>query len=128
LFEGWTVSVSQQQTSKPIYKVVALQAILVLVTALAATFLFDGLKGLSAAVGGAIAVTGSLMYALLVAGKSGDAASVLKAHFVAEMVKVFITVVLFALALLLFHSASMLWLIAGFALATLAYWLALLIV
>lgn len=122
------MSVSQQQTSKPIYKVVALQAILVLVIALAATFLVDGLKGLSAAIGGAIAVTGSLMYALLVAGKSGDASSVLKAHFVAEMVKVFITVVLFALALLLFHSASMLWLIAGFALATLAYWLALLIV
>jgi ATP synthase protein I len=44
------------------------------------------------------------------------------------MVKIFITAVLFALALLLFHSASTLWLIVGFAMATLAYWLALLVV
>jgi ATP synthase protein I len=122
------VSVSQQQTSKPIFKVVVLQAFLVVAIALAATFLTDGLKGLSAAIGGAIAVIGSLMYAMLVVGKTGDAASVMKAHFIAEMVKVFITVVLFALALLLFHSASMVWLIAGFAVATLAYWLALLFV
>lgn len=105
-----------------------LQAFLVVAIALAATFLTDGLKGLSAAIGGAIAVIGSLMYAMLVVGKTGDAASVMKAHFIAEMVKVFITVVLFALALLLFHSASMVWLIAGFAVATLAYWLALLFV
>ena len=122
------MSVSQQQTSKPIFKVVVLQAFLVVAIALAATFLTDGLKGLSAVIGGAIAVIGSLMYAMLVVGKTGDAASVMKAHFIAEMVKVFITVVLFALALLLFHSASMVWLIAGFAVATLAYWLALLFV
>lgn len=93
-----------------------------------ATYFADGLRGLSAGIGGAIAVAGSLMYALLVAGKTGDAASIMKAHFVAEMVKIFITVVLFALVLLVFHSASMVWLIAGFAVATLAYWLALLFV
>jgi ATP synthase protein I len=122
------VSVSQQQTSKPIFKVVVLQACLVLAVASMATFFSDGLRGLSAGIGGAIAVVGSLMYALLVSGKTGDAASVMKAHFVAEMVKIFITVVLFVLALLLFHSASMVWLIAGFAVATLAYWLALLFV
>jgi len=122
------VSVSQQQTSKPIFRVVVSQACLVLAVASMATYFADGLRGLSAGIGGAIAVAGSLMYALLVAGKTGDAASVMKAHFVAEMVKIFITVVLFALVLLVFHSASMVWLIAGFAVATLAYWLALLFV
>lgn len=119
---------SEQQTSKPIYKVVALQAIIVMALAIATTFYADGQKGLSAAVGGTIAVIGSLLYAMIVSGRVGDASSVLKAHFRAEMAKIFITVVLFLLALLLFHSASMPWLIAGFAVATLAYWLALLIV
>ncbi len=119
---------SEQQTSKPIYKVVALQACIVIALAIAITIFADGLQGLSAAVGGAIAVIGSLLYAMIVVGKTGDASSILKAHFRAEMVKIFITVVLFLLALLLFRSASMLWLITGFAMATLAYWLALLIV
>ena len=119
---------SEQQTSKPIYKVVALQAFIVIALAIAITIFADGLQGLSAAVGGAIAVIGSLLYAMIVVGKTGDASSILKAHFRAEMVKIFITVVLFLLALLLFRSASMLWLITGFAMATLAYWLALLIV
>lgn len=122
------MSGSGQETSKPIYKVVVLQAIVVLALAIAIAALSDSHKGLSSAVGGAIAVIGSLMYAMIVVGKTGDASSVLKAHFRAEMVKIFITAVLFALVLLLFSSAAMLWLIVGFAMATLAYWLALLVV
>jgi len=119
---------SEQQTSKPVYKVVALQAVIVVVLAIATAVWANDQKGLSAAVGGAIAVAGSLLYATIVSGRSGDAASILKAHFRAEMAKIFITVVLFLLALLLFRSASMLWLIGGFAVATLAYWVALLVV
>jgi ATP synthase protein I len=124
------VSSSEQQTStsKPIYKVVALQAVIVMMLAIATIVFADGHKGLSSAIGGAIAVIGSLMYAMIVTGRVGDASSILKAHFRAEMVKIFITAVLFVLALLLFPSAAMLWLIVGFAMATLAYWLALLIV
>jgi ATP synthase protein I len=121
-------SEQQLSASKPIYKVVALQAVIVVVLAVATTLYADGNKGLSAAVGGAIAVIGSLIYAMIVAGRVGDASSILKAHFRAEMAKIFIIAVLFVLALLLFHSASMTWLIAGFAVATLAYWLALLVV
>jgi len=114
--------------SKPIYKVVALQAVIVIVLAIAVAAFADEQKGFSSALGGAIAVIGSLIYAMIVAGRTGEAASVLKAHFRAEAAKIFITVVLFILVLLLFHSASMMWLIAGFAMATAAYWLALLIV
>jgi ATP synthase protein I len=119
---------SEQQSSKPIYKVVALQAVIALLLVVAATLYADGHKGLSAAVGGVIAVIGSLIYAMIVAGRVGDAPSILKAHFRAEMAKIFIIAVLFVLALLLFPSASMAWLIAGFAVTTLAYWLALLVV
>ena len=122
------MSGSEQQTSKPVFRVVALQACIVIALASTLTFFADGHKGLSAAVGGAIAVIGSLLYAMMVVGRTGDASSILKAHFRAEMVKVFSTVVLFMLTLLLFHSAALFWLIAGFAVATGAYWLALLVV
>ncbi len=88
----------------------------------------DAHKGWSAAYGGAIAVIGSLMYAMLVASGSDDANKAFRAHLRAELVKIFITVLLFVLALVLFQSAAWLWLILGFAVATLAYWFSLLAV
>ncbi|WP_295994767.1 ATP synthase subunit I [Rugamonas sp.] len=114
--------------SKPVYKVVALQLAIATGFALLTATLGTVHKGWSAAYGGAIAVIGSLMYAMIVAGGSNDANKALRTHVRAEMVKIFITVVLFALALALFQSAAWLWLILGFAVATLAYWLSLLAV
>ena len=76
--------------------------------------------------GGAIAVLGSLMYALMVARGSDDAKKAFRTHFRAEMLKVFVTAVLFLCALVLFKSADWLWLILGFVVATFAYWLSLL--
>ncbi len=119
---------SKKNISKPVYRVVALQLIIAAGFALLVGLLGDAHKAASAAYGGAIAVIGSLMYALLVVGASNNAESILKAHVRAEMVKIFITAVLFVLALLLFHSAAWLWLILGFAVATLAYWFSLLAV
>jgi ATP synthase protein I len=114
--------------SKPIFKVVALQFAIVTGFALLAWNLGGVLKAWSAAYGGAIAVIGSLMYAMIVAGGTNDAKKAFRAHVRAEVVKIFITVVLFVLALALFQSASWLWLILGFAVATLAYWFSLLAV
>jgi ATP synthase protein I len=114
--------------SKPIFKVVALQLAIVTGFALLAWNLGGVLKAWSAAYGGAIAVIGSLMYAMIVAGGTNDAKKAFRAHVRAEVVKIFITVVLFVLALALFQSASWLWLILGFAVATLAYWFSLLAV
>ena len=110
------------------YRIVALQfTIAVLFSALVAYF--AGVeKGWSAAMGGAIAVGGSAVYALIVARGDSNAKAALKRHELAEMVKVFITAVLFVLALVLFQSAANVWLILGFAVATLAYWLSLLAV
>ena len=110
------------------YRVVALQLAIATFFAVAAGIFGGALKGWSAAYGGFIAVTGSLLYAMLVASGASDANRAFRAHLRAEMVKIFITVVLFVLALVLFQSAAWLWLILGFAVATLAYWVALLAV
>jgi ATP synthase protein I len=112
--------------SRPIFKVVALQLAIATGFALLAWNLGGVLKAWSAAYGGAIAVIGSLMYAMIVAGGTNDAKKAFRSHVRAEVVKIFITVVLFVLALALFQSASWLWLILGFAVATLAYWFSLL--
>ena len=108
------------------FKVVAIQLAIVTGFALLAWNWAGPLNAWSAAYGGAIAVIGSLMYAMIVAGGTNDANKAFRTHIRAEVVKIFITVVLFALALALFQSASWLWLILGFAVATLAYWFSLL--
>ena len=128
LFGTTPVNDSKQQVSKPVYKVVVLQFIIAAVFAALTAALGDGHKGWSAALGGAIAVAGSWIYAMLIIGGSNDADRVLKAHVRAEMVKIFVTAVLFLLALVLFPSAAWLWLMLGFAVSTLAYWFSLLAV
>jgi ATP synthase protein I len=122
------VSDSATGIARPIFRIVALQlSIAVLFSALVA--LFAGLeKGWSAAMGGGIAVFGSAVYALIVARGGQDAKAVFRRHFRAEMVKVFITAVLFIAALVLFPSAATVWLILGLAVTTLAYWFSLLAV
>jgi ATP synthase protein I len=118
----------KQSIAKPVFRVVALQlTIAVLFSALVALFAGVG-KGWSAAMGGAIAVLGSLIYAIMVARGSEDAKKAFRSHFRAEMTKVFVTAVLFICALVLFQSAAWLWLILGFVVATFAYWLSLLTV
>jgi ATP synthase protein I len=112
--------------SKPVFRVVALQFAIVTGFALLAWNIGGVNKAWSAAYGGAIAVIGSLMYAMIVARGTNDAKKAFRAHVRAEVTKIFITVVLFIVALALFQSASWLWLILGFAVATLAYWLSLL--
>lgn len=119
---------TKQNISKPIYKVVVLQLVIAISFASLVGNLADSHKGWSAAYGGAVAVIGSFLYAMLVASGSTDANKAFRTHIVAEMVKIFITVVLFVLALVLFQSAAWLWLILGFAVATLAYWFSLLAV
>jgi ATP synthase protein I len=117
-----------QSIARPVFRVVALQlTIAVLFSALVALFAGVG-KGWSAAMGGAIAVIGSLVYALFVARGTDDAKKAFRAHFRAEMLKVFVTAVLFIVALVLFPSAAWLWLILGFVVATMSYWLSLLTV
>jgi ATP synthase protein I len=117
-----------QSIAKSVFRVVALQlTIAVLFSALVALFAGVG-KGWSAAVGGAIAVIGSLVYAVFVARGSDDAKKAFRTHARAEMLKVFVTAVLFIVALVLFPSAAWLWLILGFVVATMSYWLSLLTV
>ncbi len=118
----------KQLASKPVVKVVVLQLIFAFVFSALVALLAGSSKGWPAAYGGAVAVIASLIYALRASNSSDDADIVLKAHMRAEMAKIFITAVLFFIALLLFPSAAWLWLITGFAVTTMAYWFALLIV
>ncbi|MCC7598567.1 ATP synthase subunit I [Janthinobacterium sp. FW305-129] len=122
------MSDSQQNIAKPVYKVVALQLAIAISFATVTLFFGGSVRGWSAAYGGAIAVIGSLVYAMLVVRGSSDANKAFRAHLRAEVMKIFITAVLFILALVLFQSAAWLWLILGFAVATLAYWFSLLAV
>lgn len=122
------MSDSKQNIAKPVFKVVALQCAIAVCFSSLIAFFCGSHQGWSAAYGGFIAVIGSLLYALLVASGAADAGQALRAHVRAEMVKIFITVLLFVLALMLFPSAAWLWLISGFAVATLAYWFSLLAV
>jgi ATP synthase protein I len=117
---------SSTSISKPVFRVVALQLAIATGFALLTWNVGGVNKAWSAAYGGAIAVIGSLMYAMIVAGGTNDAKKAFRAHVRAEVTKIFITVVLFIIALVLFQSASWLWLILGFAVSTFAYWLALL--
>jgi ATP synthase protein I len=117
---------SSTSAVKSMFRVVALQFAICTGFALLAWNIGGVNQAWSAAYGGAIAVIGSLMYAMIVARGSNDAKKVFRAHVRAEATKIFITIVLFVLALVMFQSASWLWLILGFAVATLAYWFSLL--
>jgi ATP synthase protein I len=122
------MSNSKQNIAKPIFRVVVLQlTIAICFSSLVGAF-GDVHRGWSAAYGGAVAVLGSAIYALFVVRGADDARTALRSHVRAEMAKIFVTVVLFALALMLFQSAAWLWLILGFVMATLAYWFSLLAV
>lgn len=118
----------KQSIAKPVFRVVSLQLTIAICFASLVGALGDVHRGWSAAYGGVIAVIGSFVYALLVARGSDDANQALRTHVRAEMAKIFVTVVLFASALVLFQSAAWLWLILGFVMATLAYWFSLLAV
>ncbi|MYN01202.1 hypothetical protein GTP41_03720 [Pseudoduganella sp. DS3] len=122
----WQVSDSSRSIAWPVFRVVALQLTIAVLFS-ATVVLFAGVeKGWSAAVGGGMAVVGSLVYALMVMRGNDDAKKAFRTHFRAEMLKVFVTAVLFICALVLFKSAAWMWLILGFVVATLAYWLSLL--
>lgn len=122
------MSDSTQTVARPVFKVVALQFTIAVFFSAATGYFGSHANGWSAAIGGAIAVIGSLVYAIIVMRGTNDAKQAFRTHFRAEMVKVLITAVLFAGALVMFSSAGTVWLILGFAVATLAYWFALLAV
>jgi ATP synthase protein I len=124
----WQVSDFTQNIASPVFKVVALQFTIATFFSAATAYFGSVERGWSAALGGMIAVIGSLVYAIIVAGGTNDAKKAFQRHFRAEMTKVFITAALFIAALVLFPTAAWLWLIIGFAVATLAYWFALLAV
>ncbi|MCG2585235.1 ATP synthase subunit I [Massilia sp. TS11] len=123
------MSQQKQEFAWPVFRVVALQFLIASVFASLVVAFVDRPSGWSAAYGGMVSVAGSLLYALMIVRMPPDAGTALRGHVRAEMLKIFVTVLLFILALVLFSSASWLWLIAGFAVtAFVANWLSLLTV
>ena len=113
----------------PVFRVVALQFLIASLFASLVGASVDRASALSAGYGGLVSAVGSLLYALSIVKMPPDAGTALRGHVRAEMLKIFVTALLFILALVLFSSASWLWLIAGFAVtAFVANWLSLLTV
>ncbi|MCB6182589.1 ATP synthase subunit I [Leeia sp. TBRC 13508] len=106
--------------------VIALQLVLTTIMSLLALVLSDGFAALSAVMGGGIAILGALLY-IKVAYRTKFASPqvLMRAHFRAEMLKMFATALLFAVVFIGFKGVAAGWVIGSFAVATAAYWLVL---
>lgn len=115
------------------YRIVWLQILVTVLIALPLFAIYGALVAVSAFAGGAIGFISSWAYVKKMTAPSGrdggsDPRAVLRAHVVAEVWKLSLTVVLFAAVLIFFKEVSTLPLLLTF-IATLAvYWVALLIV
>lgn len=89
--------------------------------------LYGQVAAISVLIGGGIAFLGSLVYALTAYGKNKYVAPVvlMKRHFLAEFIKMGLTLILFALTFIFFRQIAWPGLFAGYFLATMAYWLGL---
>lgn len=99
----------------------------------AIALLFLAVSGVNAAVsaflGGAIGFLGSLAYARRIAGPpTSDPKVLLRAHFVGEVQKLALTVILFVAVLILYKGVATLPLLLTFIATLVVYWVALLIV
>ena len=83
----------------------------------------------SAFLGGAIGFLGSLAYARRIAApQTSDPKVLLRAHFIGEVQKLALTVILFAAVLILYKGVATLPLLLTFIATLVVYWIALLIV
>lgn len=89
---------------------------------------FDLRVALSAFIGGMIAFFGGRVYALIAYGKNNyvGPAVLIKRHFLAEFIKVGLTISAFAFIFIFFRQLAWFALFIGYIVATSAYWLGLL--
>lgn len=110
-------------------RIIGLQVAVTVVIALLCLAVYGANAAASAFLGGAIGFLGSLAYARRIAApQTSDPKALLRAHFIGEVQKLALTVILFAAVLILYKGVATLPLLLTF-IATLAvYWIALLIV
>jgi len=112
-----------------IRRIIGLQVAVSVAIALACLVLDGPNAAVSAFLGGAIGFLGSLAYARRIAApQTSDPKVLLRAHFLGEVLKLGLTVILFAAVFILYKGVAALPLLLTF-IATLAvYWVALLVV
>ena len=107
-------------------KVILLQLALTLAVAVLAGVFSGWVAAISAMVGGAIAVVGAVVYVKVAYAVPLASPQVLmRAHFRAEMFKLLVTAILFALVFMGLKGVAALWVFLAFAAASAAYWLVL---
>ena len=110
------------------YRIIGLQVLVTALISLPLLAIHGALIAASAFAGGAIGFTTSWVYARRMTVRADDPRALLRNHFVAELLKLGLTVVLLAAVLILFPGVATLPLLLTF-MATLAvYWVALLFV
>ena len=118
-------------------RIIGLQVAVSVVIALACLVFYGANAAVSAFLGGAIGFLGSLAYAWKIAGPQNrnakgtnevDPKALMRAHFVGEVQKLALTVILFAAVLILYKGVATLPLLLTFIATLVVYWIALLIV
>jgi ATP synthase protein I len=110
-------------------RIVGLQVAVSVAIALACLAFYGVNAAVSAFLGGAIGFLGSFAYAWRIARPQvSDPKALLRAHLVAEVQKLAVTVILFAAVLILFKGVATLPLLLTFIATLVVYWVALLFV
>jgi ATP synthase protein I len=113
---------------RQISAIVRLKIWITLVATASAGILCDALTASSVFLGGAVAFLGSLAYTLIAYSKNKYVAPtiLIKRHASAELIKMGLTMVAFALIFVFFRAVVGVAVLIGYLLATTAYWLGLL--
>ncbi|MES2354735.1 MAG: ATP synthase subunit I [Pseudomonadota bacterium] len=109
-------------------KVILLQVLLTICFVAGLLFSMGKLAAISALIGGGIAVGGSLIYARFALIANGTPGSLLRAHFCAEIAKVFATVSMFAAVMIFMQWVAVPWVFTAFLVASAGYWFSLLVI
>lgn len=112
---------------KQIHRIIYLKCGIAAAGSILALIGWDKIAALSLLIGGVIGITGSVMYKIIAYRKTSYVipALLLKRHFVAEGLKMGLTVVLFALTFIFFPNVNASALLLGYILTSMAYWLGL---
>lgn len=116
--------------NREVKRVVRLQVVLTLVAVLVAAVIggFAPILPVSVVIGGLCAIIPALLYGKIAFARRHEPPAVLmRAHFKAEAVKFFTTLLMFGAALVFFKDLSVVGLFGGYMTATSGYWFGLLI-
>jgi ATP synthase protein I len=107
-------------------KVMGIQAAIVLLSTLLSYVLAGSVTALAVLLGGAIAVVSGGVYALrMLTVKNNEAQTLVRAHYMGEMAKMAVTLLMFAVVFIWYPVVAALPLFLGYVAALLAYWVAL---